>query len=88
MIKTPLEETVDSLLQAKEEIDKVFGKGHAEKHPELVAAFISCVCTYETCIGAGMTEEISNSTDGLANSIDGLANSISGFSNAKNLLDQ
>lgn len=69
MLKTSTEETAEVLVEAKKEIDKVFGEGYAEHHPELLAAFISSACTYETCIGAGMVEELSIAINLLAQAI-------------------
>ena len=37
--------TKDSMEQAKGWIDQEFGKGYCEKHPELLAAFISATMT-------------------------------------------
>lgn len=50
------------LLEAVNEINKILGEGYAEKHPELVAAFIqTCAIDFHTCLTVKAIEEASES---------------------------
>lgn len=54
------------LYRAVDEIDKKFQKGYAEKHPELVAAFIRAAATdFATAMSLKAAEDLVTSIDRL-----------------------
>jgi ABC-type taurine transport system substrate-binding protein len=60
----------DYLWDAKDSIDKVFGKGYAEKHPELVAAFIKASADdFNTAVLAVAIQEASDKVESALHAI-------------------